>query len=201
MKSCLHRVTLHIMHVCWWDEKIIVFIASCMFRENFSTRCLEEYVIKTDRKLRNLRPSMEEDLCQLPGPITEESVCRHLYHRFERHQYHAETKEHRCLYFPWFNSDSLNPHTHRLPYKALHCNKGLSRNLRLLVTKVLHQVAELRQSHSVVVSGETGSGKTRTFMELLRHLYDQAGGGQETDTFKVISAAVTALRPFDTQPP
>lgn len=35
-------------------------------------------------------------------------------------------------------------------------------------------------------------------MELLRHLYDQAGGGQETDTFKVISAAVTALRPFDT---
>ncbi|KAF6031349.1 Myo20 [Bugula neritina] len=175
------------MHQKYWQHlKHIDLDKERTFRH---LRCLEEYVIKTDRKLRNLRPSMEEDLCQLPGPITEESVCRHLYHRFERHQYHT---------FLGSTLIALNPHTHRLPYKALHCNKGLSRNLRLLVTKVLHQVAELRQSHSVVVSGETGSGKTRTFMELLRHLYDQAGGGQETDTFKVISAAVTALRPFDT---
>ena len=34
-------------------------------------------------------------------------------------------------------------------------------------------------------------------MELLRHLYDQVGGGSATDAFKLISAALTALRPFD----
>jgi len=49
--------------------------------------CYIQYM--SNVSVRNLRPSMEEDLCQLPGPITEESVCRHLYHRFERHQYHV----------------------------------------------------------------------------------------------------------------
>ncbi|XP_014665681.1 PREDICTED: uncharacterized protein LOC106807743 [Priapulus caudatus] len=43
-------------------------------------------------------------------------------------------------------------------------------------------------------SGVSGSGKTYASMQLLRQLFDIAGGGPETDTFKHLSAAFTVLR-------
>lgn len=44
------------------------------------------------------------------------------------------------------------------------------------------------------MSGESGSGKTHTAMVTLRKLFETAGGGAETDTFKHLSAAFTVLR-------
>ena len=40
----------------------------------------------------------------------------------------------------------------------------------------------------------SGSGKTYTASQLLRQLFDVAGGGPETDSFKHLSAAFTVLR-------
>ena len=39
-----------------------------------------------------------------------------------------------------------------------------------------------------------GSGKTHTCMQLLRQLFDIAGGGPETDAFKHLRATFTVLR-------
>ena len=46
----------------------------------------------------------------------------------------------------------------------------------------------------VFFSGVSGSGKTSMSMVLLRRLFEVAGGGHETDSFKHLSAAVTVLR-------
>ena len=43
-------------------------------------------------------------------------------------------------------------------------------------------------------SGISGSGKTYTLMQLLRQLFDVAGGGPETDAFKHMRAAFTVLQ-------
>jgi len=47
-------------------------------------------------------------------------------------------------------------------------------------------------------SGYRNSGKTATCLEVLHHLYDLAAGGDKTDSFKQMSAALTAIRAMDT---
>lgn len=46
--------------------------------------------------------------------------------------------------------------------------------------------------------GASGSGKTYAAMLLLRLLFDEAGGGAETDAFKHLAAAFTVLRALGT---
>ncbi len=47
-------------------------------------------------------------------------------------------------------------------------------------------------------SGISGSGKTHTCLQLLRQLFDIAGGGPETDTFKHLRATCNVLRSMGT---
>ena len=55
-------------------------------------------------------------------------------------------------------------------------------------TQGLNLVSESR------FSGVNGSGKTHTCLQLLRQLFDMAGGGPETDAFKHLRATFTVLR-------
>ena len=48
------------------------------------------------------------------------------------------------------------------------------------------------------MSGASGSGKTHCSMVLLRRLFECAGGGAETDTFKHLAAAFTVIRALGT---
>ena len=43
-------------------------------------------------------------------------------------------------------------------------------------------------------SGLSGSGKTHQSKLLLRHIFEVAGGGTETDSFKHLSSAMTVLQ-------
>ncbi|XP_067936089.1 unconventional myosin heavy chain 6-like isoform X2 [Watersipora subatra] len=150
--------------------------------------CMEASLMAADKSSREYgRAQMADDLCQVIGPISDESVCKILEERFHLHSYHT---------FIGPTLIALNPQTHRLPDKALNC-RDLSENLQLLANNVIEDVMEKKQSQSIIVSGESGSGKTKISMEILRHLYNVVGGGSSTDAFKLISAAVTAIRPFD----
>ena len=51
---------------------------------------------------------------------------------------------------------------------------------------------------SFFYSGISGSGKTQASLQLLRLLFEQAGGGAETDAFKHLNAALTVLRALTT---
>lgn len=70
--------------------------------------------------------------------------------------------------------------------------------LKVVVQEAVKQKEETGSSQAIILSGQSGSGKTFTSMLLLRHLFDVAGGGPETDSFKHLSAALTVLRSLET---
>ncbi|GFR96066.1 myosin IB heavy chain [Elysia marginata] len=63
-----------------------------------------------------------------------------------------------------------------------------------MVRTVLSQHADSFHPQVILVSGESGSGKTHSSMEMLRLLLEAAGGGSQTDAFKYLSAALTVVR-------
>ncbi|RUS85100.1 hypothetical protein EGW08_007152 [Elysia chlorotica] len=63
-----------------------------------------------------------------------------------------------------------------------------------MVRTVLSQHADSFHPQVILVSGESGSGKTHCSTEVLRLLLEAAGGGSQTDAFKYLSAALTVVR-------
>ncbi|GAB6022561.1 Myosin 10A, isoform D, variant 2 [Chamberlinius hualienensis] len=63
-----------------------------------------------------------------------------------------------------------------------------------VVHEAVRQQSETGYPQAIILSGESGSGKTYSSMILLRQLFDVAGGGPETDAYKHLAAAFTVLR-------
>ncbi|XP_060081419.1 myosin-IIIb-like [Ylistrum balloti] len=129
--------------------------------------------------------SQIEDLTHLVGPLTEDSVLRCLQARF--YSQHYQNKVGPVVI-------SVNSYQHRPSCQALLGPVKASALLQGVVRDAVTQHADTGHSQAIIVSGESGSGKTFCAMQLLRQLFDIAGGGSETDTFKHLSATLTVLQ-------
>lgn len=70
----------------------------------------------------------------------------------------------------------------------------LTPQLNKIVQEAVRQQAETGYPQAIILSGQSGAGKTHCSMLLLRQLFAVAGGGPETDAFKHLAAAFTVLR-------
>ncbi|XP_076460161.1 uncharacterized protein LOC143293130 [Babylonia areolata] len=126
-----------------------------------------------------------DDLTYLVGPLTEESIVRSLQVRFQNCQFETLIGPHLICINPC-DRRSRPPHT----LLDAGCQ---SVSLCNLVSAAVSQHADTAQPQVILVSGESGSGKTHYAMSALHQLYCAAGGGPGTDAFKYLSAAVTVL--------
>ncbi|XP_003739021.1 unconventional myosin-IXa [Galendromus occidentalis] len=130
------------------------------------------------------------DLIDTNGPLTEDSVLRTLHARFFQKQY-----------FTNIGPVLLAANPYNEPRSDLTLTSIASVNnpeLMKVVREAAIQQAESGLSQTIILSGESGSGKTYASMVLLRQLFDIAGGGPGTDCFKHLAAAFTVLRSFGT---
>ncbi|OQR66176.1 unconventional myosin-IXb-like [Tropilaelaps mercedesae] len=130
------------------------------------------------------------DLIHTNGPLTEDSVLRTLHERF-----------HDGIYFTSIGPVLLAVNPYHEPTNDLTLTSvGGAKCPELLevVKRAVRQQRETGYSQAIFLSGESGSGKTFASMVLLRQLFNVAGGGPETDSFKHLSAAFTVLRSLGT---
>lgn len=91
---------------------------------------------------------------------------------------------------------SLNPYRdigNPLTLSSTRSN-GSSPELTKVIQEVIRLQGESGYPQAIIISGSCGSGKTHTSMIVLRQLFESAGGGTETDTFKHLAASFTVLR-------
>ncbi|XP_077979493.1 uncharacterized protein LOC144434854 [Glandiceps talaboti] len=161
-------------------------VSSLSESQNTQTKACEE---RNTANLMNLVSSNIdiEDLIHLYGPLTEDAIIKTLHHRWNKG-------------FPYTKIGPIMLSVN--PYKdATHAMDSVlqqpgDRNPYLLnvVKEAVRLQTETGYSQAIVLSGESGSGKTYSSLLLLRQLFDVAGGGPETDAFKHVSAAITVLR-------
>ncbi|RWS31912.1 unconventional myosin-IXb-like protein [Leptotrombidium deliense] len=92
---------------------------------------------------------------------------------------------------------SVNPYQNvgnPLTLSSTHQEASRYPQLLRVVQEAVRQQSETGYPQAIILSGESGSGKTFSSMLLLRQLFDMAGGGPETDSFKHLAAAFTVLR-------
>ncbi|KAG8184790.1 hypothetical protein JTE90_015472 [Oedothorax gibbosus] len=137
-----------------------------------------------------MRPSVcaeVTDLIHLPGPLTEDAVLRTLHARFFNRDYFTNVGPILLSVNPY--QDVGNPLTLSSAHAASRCPQLLR-----VIHEAVRQQSETGYPQAIILSGESGSGKTYSSMLLLRQLFDVAGGGPETDAFKHLAAAFTVLR-------
>ncbi|KAL5018662.1 hypothetical protein ScPMuIL_004384 [Solemya velum] len=126
-----------------------------------------------------------EDLTHLVGPLSEASVMRCLQARLYAQQYQTRIG-------PTIVCVNCNRHK---PSQKVLCGSQLSNSsLQSLMSAAMENYTDTGSSQAFLVNGSNGSGKTYCAMQLLRQLFDIAGGGPETDAFKHLSATLTVLR-------
>ncbi|GFS83011.1 unconventional myosin-Vb [Nephila pilipes] len=128
-----------------------------------------------------------QDLIHLPGPLTEDAVLRTLHARFFNREYFTNVGPILLSVNPY--QDVGNPLTLSSAHAASRCPQLLR-----VIHEAVRQQSETGYPQAIILSGESGSGKTYSSMLLLRQLFDVAGGGPETDAFKHLAAAFTVLR-------
>ncbi|CAG0888358.1 unnamed protein product [Cyprideis torosa] len=133
-------------------------------------------------------PAVVGDLIHLPSPVAEEGVLRTLQERFSMGKYFTNVGP--ILL-------AVNPYHHvglPLTLNAIKTSPSSSGDLFRVVKEAARLQSETGYPQAIILSGVSGSGKTYASMQLLRHLFDVAGGGPETDAFKHLAAAFTVLR-------
>eukprot|EP00095_Tigriopus_kingsejongensis_P002709 maker-scaffold809_size94238-snap-gene-0.26 protein:Tk02709 transcript:maker-scaffold809_size94238-snap-gene-0.26-mRNA-1 annotation:"myosin-i heavy chain" len=151
----------------------------------------DERIRKRERDLaeesRKSRMAEVQDLIHLDSPMTEDAIVRTLQARFFNQKYFTNVGPIVL---------SLNPYRDIGNPLTLTSTKSSSAGPEL--SKVIQEVIRLQGEsgypQAIIVSGACGSGKTHTSMVVLRHLFESAGGGTETDTFKHLAASFTVLR-------
>lgn len=133
-----------------------------------------------------------EDLIHMRGPLTEDAVVRALQTRFYNNKYYTFIGPVLVSVNPY--TDTHNP----LTLSAATGGTGPADTLAALVRDAVRQQADSGYPQAIVLAGASGSGKTYASMQLLRRLFEVAGGGAETDAFKHLAAAFTVLRSLGT---
>ncbi|XP_041362626.1 unconventional myosin-IXb-like isoform X2 [Gigantopelta aegis] len=124
-----------------------------------------------------------DDLTHLVGPLTEESIVKCLQTRFYSQQYQTKLGAGLVSVNPFHHCQG-SKHQDQVPVNCL---------LQGAVHNILAHHADSGHSQVVLVSGESGSGKTYCALQLLRQLFEEAGGGTQADIFKHVSATMTVL--------
>lgn len=155
-----------------------------------------------------------EDLIHLPGPLTEDAIIRAITSRFNQKEYLTSVGPVLLCINPFTRGYplALSPSQNAAQFSGqviqsqatsplvLPSNHSLLKQHRLqrVVQDAVRQYGETGCNQAIILSGESGSGKTFTSLILLRHLFDLAGGGPETDAFKHLAATLTVLRSLET---
>ncbi|TRY68528.1 hypothetical protein TCAL_13103 [Tigriopus californicus] len=151
----------------------------------------DERIRKRERDLadeaRKSRLAEISDLIHLEPQMTEDAILRTLQARFFNQKYLTNVGPIVL---------SLNPY--RDIGNPLTLSSTRSNGSNPEITKVIQEVIRLQGEsgypQAIIISGSCGSGKTHTSMVVLRQLFESAGGGTETDTFKHLAASFTVLR-------
>ncbi|KAL5281767.1 Myo20 family protein [Megaselia abdita] len=128
-----------------------------------------------------------DDLIHLQGPLTEDAVMRTLQSRFQDNLNFTNVGPILLAINPYL--DVGNPLT-----LSSTRTLTLTPQLNTIVQEAVRQQAETGYPQAIILSGQSGAGKTHCSMLLLRQLFAVAGGGPETDAFKHLAAAFTVLR-------
>lgn len=134
--------------------------------------CLSKKMPGLTRKTENILSDVQ-DLIHLPGPLTEDAVLRTLHARFYMKEYFTNIGP--VLL-------SLNPYhsvSNPLTLASTHQEASKYPQLAKVVHEAVRQQSETGYPQAIILSGESGSGKTFASMIFLRQLFDVAGGGKE----------------------
>ncbi|CAB4054769.1 DACHS [Lepeophtheirus salmonis] len=129
-----------------------------------------------------------EDLIRLPCTVNEDTILKALQARFQNRSYFTNVGPIVL---------SVNPYTEVGNPLTLDSTKNQAANskyLQKVVKETVRLQSETGYPQALIVSGGSGSGKSYTSMILLRQLFEQANGSQETDTFKHLAASFSVLR-------
>ncbi|KAG1680496.1 Unconventional myosin-XV [Nymphon striatum] len=129
-----------------------------------------------------------QDLIHLTGPLTEDAVLKTLQARFFAGNFFTNVGPILLSLNPY--QDLGNPQT----LSSSQAAAAQCPQLLRVVHEAVRQQTDTGYPQAIILSGESGSGKTYSSMLLLRQLFDVAGGGPETDAFKHLAAAFTVLR-------
>ncbi|XP_033108068.1 myosin-I heavy chain-like isoform X3 [Anneissia japonica] len=131
--------------------------------------------------------SQVDDLCHMTVPLTEDAIMKILHHRW-RNGLNMTKIGSITLVVNSFTGPQLNQ---VLQQKY---TSNTSSVIGCIAVKVLDKFIDTNTSQSVVFCGTGGSGKTHTALATLRQLFHLAGGGNETDSFKHLTAGFTVLQ-------
>ncbi|PIK49187.1 putative unconventional myosin-X [Apostichopus japonicus] len=127
-----------------------------------------------------------DDLSQMSGPLTEESILRALHQRWKFGE--CQTRVGPVLL-------TFNPHR-GIPIQQAFQYSQLGQNLPLsqLASNVVNNLHDKGSSQAIILYGESGSGKSYTSQLFLRQIYDLKGEGSDSESFKLLTAASHVLR-------
>ncbi|XP_054159659.1 uncharacterized protein LOC128957868 [Oppia nitens] len=131
------------------------------------------------------------DLIHLLGPLTEDSLLRALHSRFMANQYYTNVGP------VLLSINHLKDRRSALTLNSTHMEALECTQLLRIVHEAVRQHNETGYPQAIILSGVSGSGKTYSSMIILRQLFNVAGGGPETDTFKHLTATFTVLRSLE----
>lgn len=109
----------------------------------------------------------DDDLCRLPT-LSEQTLLEHLAERFSQGRIYTYVGEiliavNPFRFFPMYNPKFINAYTNR--------NLGsLPPHIFAIADVAFHRMLRERKSQCVVISGESGSGKTESTKLLVHHL-------------------------------
>ncbi|KAJ8037913.1 Unconventional myosin-Ib [Holothuria leucospilota] len=134
--------------------------------------------------------SRPDDLSQMSGPLTEESILKVLHQRWKFGE--CQTRIGPVLL-------TFNPHR-GIPIQQAFQYSQLGQNLPLsqLACNVLNNLHDKGLSQAIILCGESGSGKTYASQLLLRQIYNLKGQGSDSQSFKLVTAASHVLRALST---
>ena len=125
----------------------------------------------------------DDDLCSLPK-LTEDTLLDHLQDRFQRGRIYTYVGEiliavNPFRFFPIYNPKYINAYTNR--------NLGsLPPHIFAIADVAYHRMLKEKRSQCVVISGESGSGKTESTKLLVHHLTTLGRKAQATSVEKTI---------------
>ncbi|XP_065846756.1 unconventional myosin-X-like [Oscarella lobularis] len=128
---------------------------------------------------------MQYNLTELSAPVTEYAILTSLQERFVQGDFYTLLGPHLVSVNPFSELGADCP--------TLRSYRAHNAYVDALARDVVFRAKESSQSQTIILSGESGSGKTYGCHSLVRALLQLLGGARNADTLKVISASLSLL--------
>ncbi|VUC53859.1 myosin E, putative [Plasmodium berghei ANKA] len=113
--------------------------------------------------------------------INEPSVLYHLKERFKNNKYYTKMGPLLIFINPKINNNISNEETIE-KYKCIDCIEDLSLNEYHVVHNALKNLNELKRNQSIIISGESGSGKSEIAKNIINFIAYQVKGSRRLPT-------------------